>query len=91
MLLHLFSYRSRQGDYATTGQQAKRQAGRLTGPELAVGANLYQAADNSYQAVEDLSWDWSRVRRQAWAIDTGTPETQGRHAIEIEANKRAPG
>ncbi len=54
-------------------------------------AHVHAVADNIYQAVEDLSWDWSRERRQAWAIDTGTPEGQGRHPLEIEADKQAPG
>ena len=54
-------------------------------------AHVHVVADNIYQAVEDLTWDWSRERRQAWAIDTGTPETQGRHPLEIEADKQAPG
>jgi hypothetical protein len=53
-------------------------------------AHLHAVADNAYQAVEDLTWDWSRERRQAWAIDAGTPETQGRHPLEIEADKQAP-
>ena len=53
-------------------------------------AHVYAVADNVYQAVEDLTWDWSREKRQAWAIDTGTPETQGRHPLEIEADKQAP-
>jgi hypothetical protein len=52
--------------------------------------HVHTLADNIYQAVEELTWDWSRERRQAWAIDTGTPETQGRPAIEIEADKQAP-
>jgi hypothetical protein len=54
-------------------------------------AHVHAVADNIYQAVEDLTWDWSREKRQAWAIDTGTPETQGRHPLEIEADKQAPG
>jgi conjugative relaxase-like TrwC/TraI family protein len=53
-------------------------------------AHVHAVADNVYQAVEDLTWDWSREKRQAWAIDTGTPETQGRHPLEIEADKQAP-
>jgi hypothetical protein len=53
-------------------------------------AYVHAVADNVYQAVEDLTWDWSREKRQAWAIDTGTPETQGRHPLEIEADKQAP-
>ncbi len=54
-------------------------------------AHVHAVADNVYQAVEDLIWDWSREKRQAWAIDTGTPETQGRHPLEVEADKHAPG
>jgi conjugative relaxase-like TrwC/TraI family protein len=53
-------------------------------------AHVHAVADNLYQAVEDLTWDWSREKRQAWAIDTGTPRTQGRHPLEIEADKQAP-
>ena len=48
-------------------------------------------ADNVYQAVEDLAWDWSRERRQTWAIDTGTPDNQVRHPLDIEADKHTPG
>ncbi len=54
-------------------------------------AEVHAVADNVSEAVEDLTWDWSRERRQAWAIDTGTPENQGRHPLEIEADKQAPG
>jgi conjugative relaxase-like TrwC/TraI family protein len=54
-------------------------------------AHVHAVADNVYQAVEDLTWDWSREKRQAWAIDTGTPEHAGRHPIEIEADKQTPG
>lgn len=36
-------------------------------------AHVHAVADNVDQAVEDLTWDWSRERRQAWAIDTATP------------------
>jgi hypothetical protein len=54
-------------------------------------AHVHAVADNAHQAVEDLTWDWSRERRQAWAIDTGTPEHAGRHPVEIEADKQAPG
>jgi conjugative relaxase-like TrwC/TraI family protein len=53
-------------------------------------AYVHAVADNVYQAVEDLTWDWSREKRQAWGIDTGTPETQGRHPLEIEADNQAP-
>jgi hypothetical protein len=54
-------------------------------------AHVHAVADNVNQAVEDLSWDWSRERRQAWAIDTGTPTERERHPLEIEADKQAPG
>jgi conjugative relaxase-like TrwC/TraI family protein len=54
-------------------------------------AHVHAVADNVYQAVEDLTWDWSREHRQTWAIDTGTPETRGRHPVEIEADKQTPG
>jgi hypothetical protein len=53
-------------------------------------AHVHAVADNILQAAEDLAWDWSREKRQAWAIDTGTPETQGHHPLEIEADKQAP-
>jgi UvrD-like helicase C-terminal domain len=53
-------------------------------------AHVHAVADNVHQGVEDLTWDWSREKRQAWAIDTGTPETQGRHPLEIEAHKQTP-
>lgn len=53
-------------------------------------AHVHAVADNIHQAVEDLAWDWSREKRQAWAIDTGTPEHPGRHPVEIEADKQAP-
>jgi conjugative relaxase-like TrwC/TraI family protein len=54
-------------------------------------AHVHAVADNVYQAVEDLTWDWSRERRQAWAIDTGTPEDQARHPLDVEADKQSPG
>ena len=54
-------------------------------------AHVHAVADKVDQAVEDLTWDWSREKRQAWAIDTGTPETQARHPLEIEADTQAPG
>ena len=55
-------------------------------------AHVHAVADNVDQAVEDLSWEWSRERRQTWAIDTGTPETHAdRHPLEIEVDKQTPG
>jgi UvrD-like helicase C-terminal domain len=54
-------------------------------------AHVHALADNIDQAAEDLTWDWSRERRQAWAIDTGTPADRERHPLEIEADKQTPG
>jgi hypothetical protein len=54
-------------------------------------AHVHAVADNIHQAAEDLTWDWSRERRQPWAIDTGTPEDRGLHPLEIEADKQTPG
>ena len=54
-------------------------------------AQVHVVADNIGQAVEDLSWDWGRERRQFWAIDTGTPELPvGRHPLEVEARQAGP-
>ena len=53
-------------------------------------AHVHAVADNVHQAVEDLTWDWSREKRPAWAIDTGTPDP-GRHPLEIEADNQTPG
>jgi hypothetical protein len=53
-------------------------------------AHVHAVADNVYQAVEGLTWEWGREKRQAWAIDTGQPETHGRHPLEIEADKQGP-
>jgi hypothetical protein len=54
-------------------------------------AHVHAVADNIHQAVDDLVWDWSREKRQAWAIDTGAPETPRRHTLEIEADTQTPG
>jgi hypothetical protein len=51
---------------------------------------VHVVADNIDQAVEDLAWDWSRERRQTWAIDTGTPTSGQRHPLEIEVDKQEP-
>jgi hypothetical protein len=53
-------------------------------------AHVHTVADNTFQAAEDLTWEWSRERRQARAIDTGTPETQALHPLEIEADRQTP-
>ena len=68
-----------------------RELGYVAMSRASHTAHVHAVADNVYQAVEDLIWDWSREKRQAWAIDTGTPETQGRHPLEVEADKQAPG
>jgi hypothetical protein len=52
--------------------------------------HVHAVADNISQATEDLAWEWSRERRQAWAIDTGTPQDRVRDPLEIEADKQAP-
>ena len=54
-------------------------------------AHVHVVADNFDQAIDDLAWDWNRERRQTWAIDTGTPETETQqHPLVIEADKQAP-
>jgi conjugative relaxase-like TrwC/TraI family protein len=68
-----------------------RELGYVAMSRACRSAHVHAVADNVDQAVEDLTWDWSREKRQAWAIDTGTPEHQGRHPLEIEADKQAPG
>jgi hypothetical protein len=67
-----------------------RELGYVAMSRARFTAHVHAVADNVHQAVEDLTWDWSREKRQAWAIDTGTPETQGHHPLEIEADKQAP-
>jgi hypothetical protein len=54
-------------------------------------AQVHAVADILYQAVEDLTWGWSRERRQTWAVDSGTPANGGHHPLEIEADQQAPG
>jgi hypothetical protein len=54
-------------------------------------AHAHAVADNVHQAVEDLAWDWSQERRQTWAIDTGIPDDQGRHPLDIAADKQTRG
>jgi hypothetical protein len=67
-----------------------RELGYVAMSRARHSAHVHVIADNVRQAVEDLAWDWSREKRQAWAIDTGTSEAQGRHPLEIEAEKQAP-
>jgi conjugative relaxase-like TrwC/TraI family protein len=53
-------------------------------------AYVHAVAESVHQAVEDLTWDWNREKRQTWAIDTGTPQTQRQHPLQIEADKETP-
>ncbi len=46
----------------------------------------YVVADDIDQAGEDLRANWSRERRQGWAIDTGTPAT-GADALGHQAGE----
>jgi hypothetical protein len=50
-------------------------------------ATAYVVADDLAQAVEDLRREWSAERRQAWAIDTGTPT---RDPLVAEADPAVP-
>lgn len=43
-------------------------------------SHVYVTADNIGQAVDDLTGEWARQRRQRWAIDTGTPITNPQQA-----------
>jgi hypothetical protein len=67
-----------------------RELGYVAMSRAKEAAMVHVVADNIGQAAEDLRWDWSRERRQMWAIDTGTPETDRRHPLEVEADKRSP-
>jgi hypothetical protein len=67
-----------------------RELGYVAMSRARQASHVHAIADNVHQAVEDLTWDWSREKRQAWAIDTGTPQHAGRHPVEIEADKQAP-
>jgi conjugative relaxase-like TrwC/TraI family protein len=67
-----------------------RELGYVAMSRARHSAHVHAVADNLYQAIEDLHWDWNRERRQVWAIDSGTPDTQGRHALEIEADQQTP-
>ena len=42
--------------------------------------HVYLAADDLDQAREDLCRSWKTERRWQWAIDTGTPEVDGRES-----------
>jgi conjugative relaxase-like TrwC/TraI family protein len=50
-------------------------------------ALVYVVADDIDQAKGDLAQDWSRDRRQRWAIDTGTPATG---VADVEHEPKAP-
>jgi conjugative relaxase-like TrwC/TraI family protein len=67
-----------------------RELGYVAMSRARHSSQVHVVADNVDQAVEDLTWDWSRERRQTWAIDTGTPIRDGQHPLLIEIDKRAP-
>ncbi len=68
-----------------------RELGYVAMSRARNSATVHVIADNIGQAIEDLSWDWGRERRQFWAIDTGTPDTPvGRHPLETELDKQVP-
>jgi len=67
-----------------------RELGYVAMSRARQATQVHAVADNIDQAVEDLAWDWSRERRQTWAIDTGTPDTEVRHPLEIEVDKAEP-
>lgn len=55
-------------------------------------STAYVVADDLDQAVEDLRRDWSSERRQAWAIDTGTPAAEpspAEHLAALQAKRAA--
>jgi conjugative relaxase-like TrwC/TraI family protein len=67
-----------------------RELGYVAISRARQATQVHAVADNIDQAVEDLAWDWSRERRQTWAIDTGRPSPGQRHPLEIEGDKREP-
>jgi len=52
-------------------------------------STVYVVADTVDMAVEDLTRDWSRERRPAWVIDSGTPVTDPA-AVEADIRVAAP-
>ncbi|HTT90882.1 MAG TPA: hypothetical protein VMF65_15115, partial [Acidimicrobiales bacterium] len=87
-------HRSQGATFGTTHLFADgggRELGYVAMSRARNSATVHVIADNIGQAVEDLSWDWGRERRQFWAIDTGTPDTPvGRHPLETELDKQVP-
>jgi conjugative relaxase-like TrwC/TraI family protein len=49
--------------------------------------HVYLAADDVDQAREDLARSWATERRWQWAIDTGTPQIEGREIGSREVGK----
>ena len=69
----------------------RRELGYVAMSRARASATVHVVADSIGQAVEDLSSDWNRERRQLWAIDTGTPDAPvGRHPLETELDKQVP-
>jgi UvrD-like helicase C-terminal domain len=65
-----------------------RELGYVAMSRAKASSHVHVVADNVAQAVEDLNWDWSRERRQFWAIDTGTPEVPvKRHPLELSRRR----
>lgn len=54
-----------------------------TGSRAKDRSTVYVVADTVDRAAEDLARDWSRKRRPAWVIDSGTPAT---HPAAVEAD-----
>lgn len=52
-------------------------------------STVYVVADTVDMAVEDLARDWSKERRPAWVIDSGTPVTDPA-AVEADIRVAAP-
>jgi conjugative relaxase-like TrwC/TraI family protein len=49
---------------------------------------IHIVADSLDQAVDDLTREWSADRRPRWAIDTGTPSTRARVAINEQTKQQ---
>ena len=50
-------------------------------------AHVHVVADDLETACDDLTRDWTRERRQRWAIDTGTPGVDRRSSLRPEMDE----
>jgi hypothetical protein len=50
-------------------------------------AHVHVVADDLETACDDLTRDWTRERRQRWAIDTGTPGVDRRSSVRPEIDE----